>query len=259
MPTELHEFTGHLEQTIRNSLSSISAHAWDEDHITYTLLKDLQSALKGSRFSGHDPRSAINWETYKLKGSYETDFGDIALVVNINYKDGSSVNGVAFLEAKKRDWRKTTFSAMRVNQAKRILKNAPRAQYLLYDYDEITGFLNGSLYSDEMEYYYFRRGLTVPFSPITRSVCVPLNLALTKGDKDTLLYRHGLPLSFVLSTRYFQGLDLEFDEKSKQVATGFLNKFGLSKYVVKVDIIESGAELSDDDLRVNQAEYIQAD
>ncbi|MFV0543138.1 MAG: hypothetical protein ACK5L8_05530 [Marinicella pacifica] len=259
MSSELHEFTGRLEKAIRNSLSSISAHAWDEDHITYTLLKDLQSALRGSRFSGHDPRSRINWETYKLRGSYETNFGDIALVVNINYKDGSSVNGVAFLEAKKRDWRKTTFSAMRVNQAKRILKNAPHAQYLLYDYEEITSFLNGSLYSEEMEHYYFRRELPVPFAPVTRSVCVPLNLALAKGDKDTLLYRHGLPLSLVLSTRYFQGLDLEFDEQSKRVATGFLKKFGLSKYVVKIDIIESSAEPSEDDLHINQAEYFQAD
>jgi hypothetical protein len=257
--SELYEFTGHLEKIIRNSLSNISQHEWDEDHITYTLIKDLQRGFKGAQYSGHDSRSRIDWETYKLRGSYETNFGDIALVVNINYKDGSSVNGVAFLEAKKRDWRKTTFSAMRVNQAKKIIRNAPRAQYLLYDYEEITNFLNGSLFTEEMESYYYRREIALPFAPITRSVCVPIDLALAKGDKDTLLYRHGLPLSLVLSTRYFQGLDLEFDDKSKEVATGFLNKFGLPKFVVKVDINKSGAEAGESNLNINQAEYFLAD
>lgn len=259
MESELIEFTGKIEHVIRTSISNVSGHEWDEDFITLNLLRDLRNALSGIKLVGRDRKSDINWQAYKLKGTYENNFGDIALVVNINYNDGTDLHGAAFLEAKKRDWRKTTFSAMKIPQAKRILKHAPRSQYLLYDYEEITNFLSGSLYSEEMHHYYYRRGGLLPYSEITRAVCVPLNLAVETADKDTLLYRHGLPLSLMLSNRYFQGLDLEFDEISKKVATGFLNKFGLPKFVVKIDITETGVDFGDQNLRVNQSEYVQID
>lgn len=259
MEYRLIEFTGRIEEIIRTSVSNLSGHEWDEDFITRKLLSDLRNELHGINLVGKDLKSNINWQAYKLKGTYENNFGDIALVVNISYKDGTSIHGVAFLEAKKRDWRKTTFSAMKIAQAKKILKNAPRSQYLLYDYEEITNFLNGTLYSEEMEHYRYRRGSCIPFSGVTRAVCVPLNLAVATDDKDTLLYRHGLPLSMMLSSRYFQGLDLEFDETSKSIATGFLNKFGLPKFVVKIDIFENGTEAVDQGLSINQSEYVQFD
>lgn len=255
MDYKLVEFTGRLENVIRHSISGVSGHEWDEDFITLNLLRDLRNELSGSRFIGRDKKSGIKWQIYKLKGTFENDFGDIALVVNINYQDGTSINGAAFLEAKKRDWRKTTFGAMKLLQAKKILKNAPRSQYLLYDYEEITSFLNGSLYLEELSYYYHHRGGHVPFAPVTRAVCVPLNLAVATASKDTLLYRHGVPFSQMLSNRYFQGLDLEFDDTSKKVATGFLTRFGLSKFVVKIDIVELGSDGGDNDLRVNSQEY----
>lgn len=259
MDSELVEFTGKLENVIRDSIGGVSGHEWDEDFITRNLLRDLRNDLSGFRFIGRDKKSAINWQIYKLKGTFENNFGDIALVVNINYRDGTSINGAAFLEAKKRDWRKTTFGAMKLPQAKKILKNAPHAQYLLYDYEEITNFLNGSLYLEELSYYYHHRGASVPFAPVTRAVCVPLNLAVATTSKDTLLYRHGVPFSQMLSNRYFQGLDLEFDDTSKKVATGFLKKFGLPKFVVKIDIAEPGSDSGDYDLRVNPQEYQQID
>ncbi|HIF5642179.1 TPA: hypothetical protein ACX3DU_004681, partial [Vibrio parahaemolyticus] len=253
--TELSELTGMLERLVRDSMLSVSGHEWDEDFITLNLLRDLRNGLSSTSLVGKDQRSSISWQIYKLKGTHENNFGDVALAVNINYRDGSSLNGSAFLEAKKRDWRKTTFGAMRIPQAKKILKNAPRAQYLLYDYEDITSFLNGSLYSEELDYYYCHRMDVVPHAPVTRAVCVPLNLAVATGDKDTILYRHGLPLSLMLSTRYFQGLDLEFDDTSNQVATGFLKKFGLPKFVVKIDIRDSNSDGNDSDLRINTQEY----
>ncbi|WP_034764867.1 hypothetical protein [Chrysiogenes arsenatis] len=259
MDSKLFEFTGRLENVIRDSISGVSGHEWDEDFITRNLLRDLRNELSGSRFIGRDRKSSINWQIYKLKGTFENNFGDVALIVNINYQDGTSINGAAFLEAKKRDWRKITFGAMKLPQAKKILKNAPRSQYLLYDYEEITGFLNGSLYLEELSYYYHHRGGNVPFAPVTRAVCVPLNLAVATTSKDTLLYRHSVPFSQMLSNRYFQGLDLEFDDTSKKVATGFLKKFGLPKFIVKIDIAEPGSDGGDNDLRVNPQEYQQID
>lgn len=259
MSYDIAELTGRLEHVIRNSIDSVSGHEWNEDFITLNLLRDIRNELSGLKFTGRDNRDDIDWQIYKLKGTFENNYGDIALVVNINYKDGTSINGAAFLEAKKRDWRKTTFGAMKIPQAKRILKNAPRSQYLLYDYEEITNFLNSSLHQEELIRFYHGRELQVPLAPITRAVCVPLNLAVATKSKDTILYRHSVPLSQMLSNRYFQGLDLEFDDQSKQIATGFLTKFGLPKYVVTVDISANEVEDRDQNLRVNQQHYIQLD
>ncbi|WP_368485842.1 hypothetical protein ABZP26_17845 [Pseudoalteromonas sp. SD03] len=259
MESDLEELTGQIENTIRNSISGLTGHEWDEDFITLNLLSDLRQDLNGIKLVGKDKKSKVDWQTYKLKGTFENNFGDIALVVNITYKDRTDLHGAAFLEAKKRDWRKTSFGAMKIPQARKILKNAPRSQYLLYDYEDITNFLSGNLYQDELRHYHYRRGYNTPLSAVTRAVCVPLNLALATGYKDTLLYRHGTPLSLQLSNRYFNGLDLEFDETSKKVATGFLDKFGLPKFVIKIDIIENGAEPKENDLRINQSNYGQMD
>lgn len=253
------EFTGRIEEVIRTSISNHSPHEWDEDFITRSLLSDLRNELKCVNLVGRNFTSNINWQIYKLKGTFENNFGDIALVINISYKDGTSIHGAAFLEAKKRDWRKTTFSAMKTNQAKKILKNAPRSQYLLYDYEEITDFISGTQSPEDIDHPFYNRRYGIQFSRVTRAVCVPLNLAIATGYKDTLLYRHSYPLSMMLSNRYFQGLDLEFDEISKKIATGFLNKFGLPKFVLKVDIFENGTEPVEQSLIINQSEYEQLD
>ena len=38
-----------------------------------------------------------------------------------------------------------------------------------------------------------------------------------------------------------------------------LDKFGLAKYVIKIDIIEDGVEPKENELRVNQANYNRID
>lgn len=261
MELHLFELTGKLENVIRRSISGLSAHEWNEDFITFNLFKEIRNELFGLRIvdRDRDEKRKINWEVYKLKGTHESKFGDVALVINIDYRDGTSINGVAFLEAKKRDWRKTTFGAMKLPQAKRILKNAPRSQYLLYDYEEITNFLNSNLYLEELRSYHFRRGSKIPSIPVTRAVCVPLNLAVARSSRDTSLYRYGTPLSEMLSDRYFQGLDLEFDETSKKVATGYLEKFGLPKIVMKIDIVELSTDGGEKYLQINEEKYEQID
>ncbi len=249
MSHQLVEFTGHLEKTISDSVKGIPISHWDEDHITFTLLAELNKALSSIVLEGEDYRRDIEWESYKLRGSYEKYFGDIAIVVSINYRDGTNLQGVAFLEAKRRDWRKTTFSAMKKPQLKRILKHAPRAHYLLYDYEDITGFSNSVSFGNELRYYspYWVENIVEK----TSSLCVPMNVADATGFKDTLLYRHGTPLSRMLSNRYFQGLDLEFDEKAKGIATGFMEKFGYPKFVMKVQVRDHGTEVDDRQSQLN--------
>ena len=253
MRFEVDEFTGLLETQISSAVRNIAGAHWDEDHITFTVLAELNDTLANANFSGRGHRREVEWESYKLRGKSENKFGDIAIVVAISYRDGTHLEGVAFLEAKRRDWRKTTFSSMNMKQLKRILKNAPRANYLLYDYEDITGFSNYESFGSDVRRY--RNYLESHLTETTRALCVPLNVAEATGFKDTILYRHGIPLSMMLTNRYFFGLDLEFDETAKAVATGFLDKFGLPRFVMKVDIVEPGAELTRRKLPVNEKIY----
>lgn len=257
MEYEIDKLTTTLEDRINSSIKGVSSHDWDEDYITRKLLSDLKKSISTINLVGKDLRSKINWETYKLRGSHETNYGDIALVVNINFKDATDIEGVAFLEAKKRDWRKTTFSAMNKRQRQRILKNAPRAQYLLYDYEDITNFINPLGFNNELLHYKSRWLMSL--TERTSAVCVPLNLADATGFKDTFIYRYGTPLSIMFTHRYFQGLDLEFGDTAKSIAKGFLTKFGLSKYVMTITISESGSEPDDRQLNLNLDKFMKLD
>lgn len=256
MARDIIELTGILEEEIRSSIKPSWPYSWDEDFITLTLLQNLRDNLKNIELIGKDYRQHVHWEAYKLRGKYETNFGDVCLNVKIHYKDGTHLEGAAFLEAKRRDWRKTSFGAMNWHQLNRVLKNAPRSQYLLYDYEDITSFRNPIGFMSELEPYYSRRHMPLSVTATTRAVCVPLNIAKATGYKDTLLYRYATPLSFMLTSRYFQGQDLEFDETSLGIAAGFVKKFGLPKFIFEIHISEEGAEPQIDSHRINNDEYI---
>ena len=254
MVYETAELTNEFENIISNSILDNYPYSWDEDTITLNLLRDLRKKLSSIKMEEKETNHNITWQIYKLKGTYETKYGDISLVINKHYKDGTYLEGVAFLEAKRRDTRKTTFSAMNKLQLNRILSNAPHAQYLLYDYENITNFqINSQLFSNA-EHYHHRHHYNI-HTQKTNAVCTPMNIAKSTGYKDTLLYKHSTPFSVMLTERYFQGLDLEFDDKSKKVATGFLTKFGLPKFILEIKIRESDERVSDENMPVNKDMY----
>jgi hypothetical protein len=255
MSYDLFDLTGLLEHTIRTTVKNVGIWDWDEDHITRSILTQLRQELGRVELVGDDVRSHLHWEAYKLSGTYENRFGDIAVLVKINYKDGEHLQGAAFLEAKRRQRRKTNFDAMRAKQVNKILKHAPRAQYLLYDYEDITGFQSAPAFLHEIQNFYRRNWQTGSVAPRTSAVCVPLNVAKATGYKDTLLYRYATPLSMMLSCRYFQGLDLEFGKEAIEVACGYLEKFGLPSYVLEVEISEAGAEPKENTASVNRQRY----
>ena len=255
---DLSELVGILESNISESIKSNIPYDWDEDFITKRLLQDLRNGLKRIKLRGTDYRQTINWQIYKLKGTHETNFGDISLVVKKHYRDGTHLDGVAFLEAKRREVKGIKFDAMKKSQLEKILGNAPHAQYLLYDYEDITNFQHNSQLYRSARNYRNQRDMGLLLTPKTNAVCVSLNIAKETGYQNTQLYRHSIPLSVMLTSRYFQGLDLEFDDDSKQVATGFLDKFGLPKFIFEISINESNddEEQQDSSLRINNEIYL---
>ncbi len=77
----------------------------------------------------------VHWLSYKNKGRAETLFGDISLLINIQFSSGERLTGVAFLEAK-RDNSRGNFEEIRVPQLERIIQHSPYAHLLLYVHQE---------------------------------------------------------------------------------------------------------------------------
>ena len=130
------------ESILRDRISRAYPRYWDENHITYSILEEFEQKFKDLSITDYPNGLHTRWSAYKFTGNIETKFGDIGILVNIVYDDGSRLEGVAFLEAKRRSrWGggkgDTRFVEIREPQESAILYNAPLAQYLLYDYDVI--------------------------------------------------------------------------------------------------------------------------
>lgn len=106
-------------------------HEWDENFISYSLMKELRSVLKQRRVKFRDFTKTIDCRSYKNKGVIESTHGDIALLVHIQFSTGHILQGVAFLEAK-REYESGKFDSIDFDQLARIHSNTPHSQLLLY-------------------------------------------------------------------------------------------------------------------------------
>jgi hypothetical protein len=207
---------------------------WDEDFITRSILKGIRQELNLANVVDFKDKIRINWVPYKLTGKAENKFGDIAILVNISYRDGDKIEGVAFLEAKKKRPGHIKFEEIRFVQLKRIRKWAPSSMILLYDYDDIMQFSDflfaGDLY----------RGWN--YKPYTFAVVIPTGIVIQTAKRDTTLYKFSLPFSYQLVFRYFNGLDLEFRNTPLEIAKGYARDKGLPAYLVTVSITQGKAE-----------------
>lgn len=231
------EFLLELEIILQKHVKNNYPIDWDEDFITRSILKEIRNRLGSVKIRDFKERMRIEWLPYKLKGRPENKFGDVAILVNIRYQDGDEIEGVAFLEAKKRDVNGTRFSAIKMAQLKRIHRNAPSSMVLLYDYNDITQFASFKPKLNMREWY----GWLV-LKPCTCSVVVPTSIVSCNKKKDTTLYKFSLPFSYQLIFRYFQGFDLELRKLPMKIAKGYASERGLPAYLVVVAITYGRAE-----------------
>jgi hypothetical protein len=208
---------------------------WDEDFITRSILKGIRQQLHFTKVVGFKDRVRVEWIPYKLSGKAENKFGDIAILVKISYRDGDEIEGVAFLEAKKRKPGNEKFEALKFEQLKRIRRYAPSLMALLYDYNDITQFTDFDPNADERYWGWY-------YKPCTYAVVVPSNIVIHMKKRDTTLYKFSLPFSYQLIFRYFNGLDLEFGKAPIEIAKGYRIDKGLPTYLVAVSITYGKAE-----------------
>lgn len=233
------EFFHSLETTIREAIRSCSPYSWDEDHITFKITEELFARHRNANVTGLDRPFKIVWDARKLRRPEESDYGDIGVLVNLTTWEGETLEGVGFLEAKRRDQKKNSFSAAKTSQLKRILSKAPSSQLLLYDYDNVSSCMDN--WAGQFEDYYYRRHFG-PTPPFTHAVCVPVRTAIQQGTYTTALHKFGVPLTYQIVGRYFRGFDLETNATVLEAVKGNLDKHGGPRVLILAGISTGDAE-----------------
>lgn len=236
--TSLNKFCLGIEELINDLVEANFILDWDEDTLTRKFLSQLRQRLNGSLITDHDNR-VIFLTPYKLSKTVEKKYGDIGIIVNIEYGDGDKVEGMALLEAKRRYKDSRRYDALDWSQLDRIYKNAPHSQLLLYDFRDISEFASTGLVS--------KKNATVnnPMTqlPVTKFVVLPLNKAIQIKKNNERLYKLSLPISYQIGYRYLNGFDLDFlTDKLQEVKLDFAKNYEslnleVPNYLIHINII----------------------
>jgi hypothetical protein len=197
---------------------------WDEDHITFSLMREMRKIFdfRQVRYDGFE--KIVHWLSYKNKGRAESVYGDISLLLNIQFSSGERLSGVAFLEAK-RDYDRGNFEGIRVPQLERIVRNAPYAHLLLYTHTAANLPLK---FPDDGSWLSH-----IWASPI--NTALPKLRQLNPVENDSVL-RVSLPFSMLLTSRFFWGLDLDYRQESMQLALEGLPNQPPPQYLAVINV-----------------------
>ncbi|MBK7684039.1 MAG: hypothetical protein IPJ26_16980 [Bacteroidetes bacterium] len=120
-----------LETIFTDICNSSYPYEWDENHISFLLMKQLRELFSRKTIHFQDWSKIVDWRSFKNRGKQETNYGDIALLVNIQFSSGETLKGVAHIEAK-RDFNSGNFESVSLSQLDHILSRAPYSHLLLY-------------------------------------------------------------------------------------------------------------------------------
>jgi len=201
----------HLERTFNNICTDSYPTEWDENHITFLLMKELRGLFSNRTIHFDGWSKMVHWQSFKNRGKQETKYGDIALIVNIQFSSGETLKGVATIEAK-RSYNSGNFESIDVEQLDRIKANAPHSHLLLYLHRPTEVNLK---FPDESAW---KSNMWI--SPV--NTAVELLRQTTSRDNNKVL-RVSFPFTKFLMSRIFWGLDLDFRKDVYDDIIGGLN------------------------------------
>jgi len=105
----------HLENIVEDICISSYPYEWDENHLSFQLMKEMRRLFAHRIIHFNQWSKIVNWQSFKNRGLQETKYGDIALLVNVQFTTGETLKGVAFLEAK-RDYNSGNFESIDIDQ-----------------------------------------------------------------------------------------------------------------------------------------------
>ena len=238
----MRDLINRIEDALIDQINSDVQYNWREETVVLNLLTKLRLLLNNVTINYSSQPYKINFKLFQAFGGPEFKFGDISIIIKIFYPDGQSIEGVGFLEAKIRKKATFNFESIRVKQLRKINNNAQRALLLLIDFESIE------------TKKYARRNQFNEYVSSTQSVVTQINSSLTFEKKDISLYRISYPFSLQLIERYFMGLDLEFDEKSKSLAQGYSIEKGYPNHTVFITLTPLKLEF-DSETKINSDIY----
>jgi hypothetical protein len=188
----------HLENMFANLCREAYPHEWDENFISFRLMQELRNLFGNRVIHFQDWSKIVDWQSFKNRGKQETNYGDIALLVNIQFTSNEVLKGVVCLEAK-RKFVSHSFESLDTAQIDRIQGNLPYAHLLLYSYDNHDLPLKFPDHSEWRSHFWV--------SPLNTAGQL---LHQVRRSDNLKILRTSFPFSMFLTSRIFWGHDLDF-------------------------------------------------
>jgi len=233
------QFLGAVESLVGEIVRRSYPASWDEDHITYSITDQLVAKFPRVSVVDFQRPFEILWDAWKLRGTPEKLLGDLAVIVKIKTWEGETVEGVGVLEAKKRSFAKSSFEEIRLDQLRRIQRNAPNSRVLLYDYHQIVGFQDNisALTMNADPFFRGRHFYGHPhYTAFSHAVALPTSIVQSQKIKDTRLYKFSIPFSVQLCSRYLRGYDLELAQRPRRDVKEFIERRGYVRNLLLVGV-----------------------
>jgi hypothetical protein len=173
-------------------------HEWDENHISFLLMRELRRLFSNKTVRFTNFSKIVDWHSFKNRGKQETNYGDIALLVNIQFTTGETLKGVACLEAK-RQFISGSFESLELPQVQHIHDMVPNAHLLLYRYRHLDLPVK---FPDDREHRSH-----IWSSPLNTVRQLLPQVSQRENDK---LFRIAFPFAMFLTARIFWGHDLDY-------------------------------------------------
>ncbi len=232
---------GEIEKLVQESVPGSHPRNWDVHFLTRKLLAGLRGSLQDAPITGFKSDFTVRWEPLARRQKGAADTAGIAVLTRLAFRDGTVLEGAAFLEARLKTDRKRTFESFALPQLKKAMRGSASTQVLFYDYEDITAYSsNRSVLFPPMEYSPWRGGL--PVTPCTYAVVSPVNVVVAQHVNDTSIYRFSLPLSYQVVYRWWHGFDLDTSEQALAAARGMPGRRDPCAYLLAMTVAEEGAD-----------------
>lgn len=210
-------FEWHLDMNavINEVLCSAYPRNWkDEDFLTRSILTKLRDEYEDveiirDKITGK--KVIFSWDVYKNTKQHgiEVKHGDVGILVQILFPNNKTIEGVAYIEAKRIYEPNNRFDALDFSQLRRIVSNSSFHRTVFYDH-----------YSCKEE------------DGTALAVGLPTNHLIALNDNSRALYPYCEYYSYILTNRYLQGYELDFNPDIVNGLKGLIDVNGGVDYLI---------------------------
>lgn len=206
-----------VQKIIGSEITKAFPRSWNEDHVTYNILQALRAENSDVKIENEfvsDNHMSVQWDAFKntKKLGTEQKYGDIAVLVRVQFAADQYVDGVAFFEAKLAtynvDGNKCTFNAVKEEQLERLMAKSVSHRVIFYD-----------------QYDHTKEKLGICLSIPTAHAH-----AINKYNRE--IYKYCEHWSYTLTNRTFRGYELNYDKQAVSDIINFANTENGPDYLI---------------------------